>query len=73
MSALTNLTGPNTPEAKQQTQAPAKPVPLCAQKMGSAMNALKRLGPYREHRARKPARFSERTEGAVLSIRGVEG
>jgi len=41
--------------------------------MGSAMNALKRLGPYREHRARKPARFSERTEGAVLSIRGVEG
>ena len=41
MSALTNLTGPNTPEAKQQTQAPAKPVPLCAQKMGSSMNALK--------------------------------
>ena len=32
-----------------------------------------RLGPYRGHRAEKVAQVVERTDGAVLSIRGVEG
>ena len=41
MSALTNFTGPNTPDSKEQAQMAAQQTPFCAQKVGSAMNALK--------------------------------
>ncbi len=52
MSALTNFTGPNTPEGKENAQRAEAPfcaqknvqraeAPFCAQKVGSSMNALK--------------------------------
>ena len=41
MSALTNLTGPRTPEGKEEAQRAEQQAPFCAQKMGSSMNAMK--------------------------------